>query len=358
MSNIKQVCSNGFNIDKLERNLSSFAFVSLRTAIKAYFSTYRSINTDFIRFITPKSSLESQEQFEYIYSTEYVSQYAEAIVHFQHFIELVCKEILRNEHELLVLNINNEHELLYKFLKEDVSSIDFEGVNTISFNTTLNRLSKLINQGKIDSKYSFFAEKKNTDILHQLNKLRNSIWHQGTFILHYKELDVFIGKYLLPIIIQITNLSDHKKNINSWKYKPLHTEIDPINEIANECSEENFDFGKIAFLKELGRAAYENPLLLHRSFSVKIKKRAQKIAKSEVSNPFLHDHCISKCPVCGVDSLVTYEDSWEDVNEDGICNSISTYSWRIKCYNCSLELYSGGLKNPKEYNYNLPDYWY
>ncbi|PFZ70594.1 hypothetical protein COL82_29870 [Bacillus toyonensis] len=339
MNNIKQVCSNGFNIDKLERNLSNFAFVSLRTALKAYFSTYRSINTDFIMFINAKSSLELQEQFEYIYSTEYISQYAEAIVHFQHFIELVCKEILRNE-------------------RENVSSTDSEDINRINFSRILDRLCDLFKQGKSDSKYSFIAKKTNECTLRELNKLRNSIWHQGTFILHYKELDIFIGKYLLPIIIQITNLPDHKKIINSWKYKPLHTEIDPINEIANECSEENFDFGKIAFLKELGRAAYENPLPSHRSFSVKITKRAQKLAKSEVGNPFLHDHCISKCPVCGVDSLVTYEDSWEDVNEDGICNSISTYSWRIKCYNCSFELYSGGLKNPKEYNYNLPDYWY
>lgn len=358
MKDFKKVYSNGFNIEKLERNLSSFAFISLRTALKAYFSTYRSIKDNFIRF----NSLESQDESELMYSTEYVSQYAEAIVHFQHFVELVCKEILRSEHELLVLNINNEHELLYELLKGDVSSTDFEGINTISFTTTLNRLCKLIKEEKIDSKYKFLTEKKNKDTLSQLNRLRNSIWHQGTFILHYKELDVFIGKYLLPIIIQITNLPDYEKNMGKWKYKSLCTEIDPIIEIAKECSKGNFDFGKVAFLKELGRSAYENPLSSHRSFAKRITKRAKKIAESEVEDlypwdQFAKDHCINNCPVCGVSSLVTYEDTWEDIDEDGNYES-STYSWYIKCYSCSLELDCGGLKNPKEYDYNLPDYWY
>ncbi|ENQ3108737.1 hypothetical protein ACEOWJ_004919, partial [Bacillus cereus] len=172
----------------------------------------------------------------------------------------------------------------------------------------------------------------------------------------------FIGKYLLPIIIQITNLPDYEKNMGKWKYKSLCTEIDPIIEIAKECSKGNFDFGKAAFLKELGRSAYENPLSSHRSFAKRITKRAKKIAESEVEDlypwdQFAKDHCINNCPVCGVSSLVTYEDTWEDIDEDGNYES-STYSWYIKCYSCSLELDYGGLKNPKEYDYNLPDYWY
>lgn len=105
MNNIKQISSDGFGIDSLERSIVSFASISLRTAIRAYFSTFKSTRHYFNVLINPDAnSKEEQKEIDWQYNTDYIEQYAETIVHFQHFIELVCKEILRKEHELLVLN--------------------------------------------------------------------------------------------------------------------------------------------------------------------------------------------------------------------------------------------------------------
>lgn len=361
VNDIQRVSSDGFAVDTLERNTTSFAMISLRTAIKAYFSTFKSTRHYFNILIDPNDSSSDQEEIDYQYSSNYIENYAETIVHFQHFIELVCKEILRNEHELLVLNINNKHELLLKLLnKEDVPKTDLEGLRTTEFSTTFDRLCELIKAGNFDTRYNFLIEKNNKITLQELNKMRNKIWHRGTFVLRYNAMDSFIGKHLLPIIAQITSLPEYESLSKRWMFKPLHLGVNPITEIINECSKDNYDISKVAFLKEMGRSAYNNPLNYTFKFiNEEIVNRSQRIAQAEVNGGRTAQGVhVNSCPVCGVDSLVTYEDSDGDMNEDGTYNSYWTFVWYIKCHCCSFELHKDGLKNPKEYGYDLPDYWY
>lgn len=131
--------------------------------------------------------------------------------------------------------------------------------------------------------------------------MRNRIWHRGTFVLRYNALDLFIGKHLLPLIVQITSLPEYKTLLNRWMFKPLHLGIDLINEIIKECSKTNYDISKIAFLKEMGRSAYENPLKHSFTyFNKEIISRSQRIAQAEVNeNPTAQATHINECPVCG-----------------------------------------------------------
>ncbi|GGI18490.1 hypothetical protein [Gottfriedia solisilvae] len=355
---IKNIVSNGFSLNELEKRISSFAFISLRTALKSYFSTYKS-SKFFISTVLNGNSMTQIEK-DWQYGNEYIEDYSETIIHLQHFFELICKEILREKHELLVLNIDNKHELFYNLLfKEKVSSSDLEGLRTSEFKSTFERMCQLIRIGKLDTKFNFFNEPKNKVALEQLNLLRNRIWHRGTYVLRYEALDLFIGKYLLPLIINVVELPEYKNLENRWKYNTVNSQIDPITEIISECSNANFNIGKIAFLKELGRAAYNNPLdYKFKIFNDEIINRSKRIAEAEVHlEKYSQADRIYSCPVCGVNSLTSYIDSDGDMEEDGTYSSYWTCSWYIKCYCCSFEI-SSELKNPKDYGYNLPDYWY
>lgn len=356
--NIEDIVSDGFSINDLEKKISSFAFISLSTALKSYFSTYKSSN-HFFHSVLNGDSLPQLEK-DWQYGSDYIEDYSETIIHFQHFIELICKEILREKHELLVLNIDRKHELFYKLLfKEEVPSSDLEGLRTTEFSTTFERMCDLIKSGKLDNKYNFFNEKNNKTALNKLNTLRNRIWHRGTFVLRYEALDLFIGKHILPLILKIIDLDEYKVLKTSWKYNPLDCAIDPISEIICECSKSNYNIGKVAFLKELGRAAYDNPIdHRFRPFYDEIIKRSKRIAQSEVSlGSYSQGDKIYFCPVCGIYSLTSYLDSDGEMEEDGTYSSYWTCSWYVKCHCCSFEI-SSQLKNPKDYGYDLPDYWY
>ncbi|MBS4213239.1 hypothetical protein [Neobacillus rhizophilus] len=355
--NINEIVSNGFSINDIERKFSSFAFISLKTALNSFFSTYKS-STLFIHSIL-NGGTSNINEVDRQYATDYIEHYAETIIHFQHFIELVCKEILREKNELLVLNIDRQHEIFYKLLNnEEVTSLELEGIRTIEFNTTYERLFNLIKAGKLDSKYNFFATQKNKDALNKLNTLRNRIWHRGTFVLRYEALDVFIGKFILPIINEIISLPEFMSLKSSWSYKPLTLGIDPLSEIIIECSKDSYNAGKVAFIKELGRAAYNNPLhFKFKFFNDEIIKHSLNTAEAELNAYHSQATAIYDCPVCGVKSLTSYEDSDGEQESDGSYSSYWTFSWYIKCHCCSFKI-SRELKNPKEYGYDLPDYWY
>ncbi|MEK4671144.1 hypothetical protein [Niallia sp. FSL R7-0271] len=355
--NLKQIVSDGFSMKDIERRYSSFAFISLKTALYSYFSTYES-STLFIHRILNGNSSYVGKDTDRQYSTDYIEKYAETIIHFQHFIELVCKEILREENELLVLNIDKQHELFYKLLnKEEVTSSELEGIRTTEFNSTFDRLLGLIKAGKLDSKYNFFTSKKNKEALTQLNQLRNRIWHRGTFVLRYEALDIFIGQYILPIIKEIISLPEYIDTKSRWIYPPLELGIDPISELINESSTNSYNAGKFAFIKELGRASYNNPLIHNWNiFNKDIIKNAVNTAQAEL-NYQSQGTTIYYCPVCGVQSLTSYEDSDGEQEADGSYSSYWTFSWYVKCHCCSFKI-SRELKNPKEYGYALPDYWY
>ena len=108
MPEINKIVKEGFYLNNQSRRLTGLAMLSLKIALKSYFSTYQSMKY----FLHIFDSVDvSEEVKNESHSKDYCQQSSEAIIHFHHFFELVCKEILRNENPLLAVDASNKHAL-------------------------------------------------------------------------------------------------------------------------------------------------------------------------------------------------------------------------------------------------------
>ncbi len=142
-----------------------------------------------------------------------------------------------------------------------------------------------------------------------------------------------------------------------WMHRSLKCGVEPISGICSSFSDAGFDLTQVALFKELGRAAYSNPiaerdLFFHQELNEKARTRAEASARA------IRDgvHQIRECPVCGVDALVVFEDSDTEVDEDErpVCNWWKTFMVQCEC--CGLRL-DDNLENPAEYGVAIPDFW-
>lgn len=75
--------------------ITRLALASLRLSIEAWLGTVGNVDYQLVAY-------ERIKDFpDYMHSWDYSVAQSEAVVHFQHFAELVCKDLLRSEHELL-----------------------------------------------------------------------------------------------------------------------------------------------------------------------------------------------------------------------------------------------------------------
>jgi len=335
---------------------------SLRTALEAYFATYQTFK--FYLHLFEKGNNFDDEIKKMHHSKKYEEQCMETIIHFQHFFELTLKSFLRDDHPLLADEAINKPVILYKLLYGQTLSPDEEqGIKSISFSETTERLFQLIDSGQLKNHQKLKFLKKYKKTFEKLNILRNRIWHRGTLVLMYPSLDVFVGGYLLPIVIRIARLENYKTRGLTWKYKKLDCRVDPISKIVSECKKNEPDLKKIAFLKEMGRAAYQNPLEPVSSPNYTWAKyannkhinRAQSIAKLISKD---NDVKVKKCPVCGVQAfLVFYEiEDGVSIPEDGSFENAYRYTSMAKCECCTFEVESS-LQNPKKYGLKVEDFW-
>lgn len=391
MNDIQTITRHGFSI-KGENDLD-LAFLSLRIALKAYFSTYNVIRNS---FDPDDSDLDKTLQD----NLRYYEACAEAIVHFQHFFELIIKDILRRDHLLLASRILSHPSILHKVLhNQPLSAEEGQRVQSVEFGDALTTLCDLIKSKQIQchQDMKFIMDHKRT--LEELNILRNRVWHRGAFFLFYTKLDEFVGKYMLPLIDITTQLAQYTHLRALWKYKHTECGIDPIESLCLEYKKkEPVRVGKIALLKEIGRAAYNNPLFdkkvlakqndermadieeqirqigergedipkrlliskgmigLASRTAMKIDapyiERAKTIAKAQAEEKYYR---ISECPICGVESLILYDDrdSFED-SETG-SNVVYDFVYSAKCECCTFEIDSK-LKI-EDYDIPVENYW-
>jgi hypothetical protein len=130
-------------------------------------------------------------------------------------------------------------------------------------------------------------------------------------------------------------------------------------EIITEFKNAQPDLRKIAFLKELARAAYNNPLYkevtkgntairsglndLFQAANMKMKKKYHSFARHESGIGLFVDKRVKEirdCPVCGTKSLLLYEDNEEDeveYDEEGVPypKSFVYFVSEVKCLCCS-----------------------
>ncbi len=350
---IDSLVSSSFHTDL------DIAWLSLKRSLWSYFSTYRSMEYSLSHFDDPKIKLEPAKQRS-IHQSDYIENYVETIVHLQHFAELVLKQFLREVHPVLADKSSNKTLILYKLLKGEPLS-DGEEENSIEFSLTIKRIKDLINQNKLRSELSYLTAY--TYFLEKLNSLRNGIWHRGLRVLPYDKLDRLISKCAFPFIKETIELSEHKKFLSYWKYNSLACTLDPIFEIIAEGAKPSMNFGKIALLKEMGRAAYENPLSENKEFGAVFNKsqihHAEEIAFNRMMNSSKQTATASdvdKCPVCGLNSLMIFDD-YEVQNEGQPDQDVYRYSYKVQCSNCTFTV-NDNIKNPKEYGYSdIKDFW-
>ncbi|MEN6351407.1 MAG: hypothetical protein ABFD08_18700 [Syntrophomonas sp.] len=356
MVNIGTIKNDGFRLNSQDKPLEDMAFISLKIALKAYFETYSSMSHALSSFINDTN--RDQTQSDYNYSNRYNEAYTETIIHFHHFIELICKNFLRNEHALLV-DSSDKTSILFKLLKGlPISDSELIITKSIEFAQTLDRLSTLIENNLIsDSRLQFILEAK--PWLNELNILRNRLLHRGIYILRYPALDNLICGYVLPFVMKITSLPEFQGLDRFWKYKALSCGIEPIDQLIEEVSTEPCDIGKIAYLKELGRASYMNPLSNSTYFKFEYKQKVKFIEESTK----LYDtnvYRITSCPVCGLKALIVYDDvdgEYDETKNDGTYKTAWHLTWQVKCTCCSFKI-NNDLKNASEYGLPIEDYWF
>ena len=144
---IKEIAKDGFYIKDTRPKMKNMAFLSLTMALKAYFSTYKSMS---FRFSHLKNTSPDDEDKDY-YTAKYIENACEAIFHLQHFLELFIKEILEKESILLSVDVKKNHALLYDLIKGiDFDESELANERQIEFSEALPRLTSLIEAGKVD----------------------------------------------------------------------------------------------------------------------------------------------------------------------------------------------------------------
>jgi hypothetical protein len=357
-TDINKIAQDGFSLAKGDKKLKSLAMVSLKIALQAYFSTFKAMMRS-VKLFEASQGPTDQAEIDSGHNSDYCQNCAEAIVHFQHFAELVCKDFLRAEHDLLAIDATQKPVILHKLLKkETVTEAEYERINTVEFGEALTRLCALIKEGRIGvGKLEFISDAKN--FLETLNTLRNREWHRGAFILRYPALDHLVGEHILPFVSKVIALPEYADLTYYWTYQKLACGIDPIGEIISACHGGKFDLKKVALLKELGRAAYENPLFtgpFAEQFNKDYHRRAKHLAESEVEHGGGAD--LKICPVCGIKSLVVYDDTYyeDEDHESGTFNRGWRFTWQVQCMCCTFEI-TDHLENPSKYGLAMEDFW-
>ena len=339
----------------------SAAFLSLKTALHAYFETYRATYEGFsnpLKFddTTLRSEFESD-----LYKTLYFT----TITHFQNFFELILKDSLRRIDELFAVKWNEKFTAsLYRKIKN--KELCFNVIcQSIEFTEALKRLKIIQKENPkedVVKKIDFLLVKENAETLNLLNDLRNRIWHRGLYYLFYPKLDCFICGKIFPLVKQVTDLDWYTEN-KEWIYKNLACDIDPINSLISEISKRPINYEKIALLKEMGRAAYHNPIIrlddncspIERAFKVNCNYETMKYVNAKVStarNEFLSE--VYDCPVCGQNTFLKYE--LDDPSYDENKCYPHYIPEKLKCETCSFEIRSN-IEDLSLCNINCKNFW-
>lgn len=328
------------------------AFYSLRIALKSYFNTYHSMLSRLDYYTN---------NVEKVYlSDPYYESYIETIVHFQHFFELIIKDLLERENPLLAVRTIDKPVLLHRLLlKEDISDEEYNSLNSLEFSGALKTICDLEKTGRVTSP-AFKIFNRNKGVLDALNNFRNRIWHRGRFILKYHALDEFICKHVLPIVMEIVELNEYKQYKANWTPKSKNImKLDIFLELMNEYKSPVPDHSKIALLKEIGRTEYNLKSLFEYRQD---EKKVDVYKKWGGETDFISE--VLKCPVCGNVSLFNYHDYDVSIEElgDELSENFATFTVaelvesRVGCVLCKFEV-NRFVLNPSDYGFGDLRFW-
>ena len=345
---IKKIRNSTIKIPDQRLKIRYLAFLSLKMSLKAYFSTYRSIAFRYSEL--KRTSFNDEEQNT---SNAYIEQACEAITHLQHFIELLLKHILEDESILLAIDVRKKVGLLYNIINGNpYNERDLESERQIEFKEAFDRVIELMKLDLIDrKKYSFIEEAKG--LITEINYMRNRIAHRGAYIYSYSAMDYLFGKYVFPFIKDALSFIGKEKWCKRFRGYGKNGEFNVIDELISHFKSDHCNIDKVALLKEMGRACFENPInyrLGASSETMKNEHIAIEMSKFEELGEVLH------CPVCRTKSLVRTHFSVDGINESSGERNYFMVPYDIKCYCCSFNI-QFHIKDSHKMNLGLPDYW-
>jgi hypothetical protein len=176
-----------------------------------------------------------------------------------------------------------------------------------------------------------------------------------TKAVEYEALDWLMIRYAIPLINLITRKRFFAKKMirYDWKYKPVSCKLDMLLELPKSFNKRTYDIKKVALFKEMIRASYANPLEIKNDYRLfkyapehfdavveftnpEIIEKSENLAKFSFDNRAEYSwgnmiYKITYCPVCGLNSLLVYEDFFNMKTEE-------KYNYKVKCTCCSFEL--------------------
>lgn len=350
MRSENDISRDGFTATDLDER-SDLVLIAAHLAVRSYCATTHALRG---RMHVTESSKDEEDQKtkDFGLGYEYRRLAYQSIVHFQHFAELVVKQALREDHELLVVLTGKNHEHLHRLLHRDpVDSNDAQAINTIEFSEALDRCCALLKSGRLRAAgYDYILTFQS--FLRTINALRNRLWHRGTYVLRYRALDELIGGYGLRFLRHTVEHPRFTGKEHAWKHQALVCGLEPLQLIEMELNSTTFSFVKVAFLKELARAAYENPLIDIDGWFESENKVVAERAKTSAGFPDGEVHKVTICPVCGVESHVIYRSWVEDENDRPI-----DFTYKGHCLCCGLELYAEYGNASQHGLVGVEDYW-
>ncbi|HEX6749221.1 MAG TPA: hypothetical protein VF092_18130 [Longimicrobium sp.] len=330
MVTLRNLTNDGFDLaaGAQERHLKSVALLTLESAVKAYFSTYKTMRLSLHLFDNTK--LE-RPTIEFNHNHDYAAASTECLLHFQHFAELTCKDLLVEE------------------IAAGQLSRPAKNVHRLNFGNVLDLLV-----AHSPARVAQQIASRHEHTLRELARLRNHLIHEGTFVLLYPALDQLVGEYILPFVSAVVALPQYSTMGGFWRHAPLASGIDPLSEVEMHFAAGRYDLRQIAYLKELGRAAYASPMRAHpiaKAFNERYRLRYENVARSVLERE--HDvREARKCPVCGVNALVLFVERDHD-EETG---DAWWYIYEVQCFCCSFQV-NDALGNASAHGVSIEDYF-
>lgn len=345
-----EIADDGFKSPDSGNGTTALALLSLRIGLHAYFKTYQSVRCSIAQVIEDATD---EDGFDKTMSGRYCEAYAETVVHLQHFLELTLKDVLRSLHPLLALEgTDRDIKLQYKLLaNESLESNDYDNLKSVSMSDALSRTEVLSKIGVTrlgNQQFSLTAAE--IQVIKALNELRNRAWHRGAYSLNYSALDRLMGWHLLPLLKRLLSYQIFQDVEHHWKCKQLACGIDPMDEVIREMANSKPDYLKGAAIKEMGRAAYENPLarsaLLSTLFDPPTRRRAAAVARIPPGPVEVSE--LRGCPVCGIETLQTLSEGVlkDDDPEDPLIDYWQDYELNCTCCSFRLSWQVGDLHLP------------
>ncbi len=362
----KDFLTSGFKAAANKSDVT-LAFVSLRIALSAYFSTYKQLR-----------DYKGRNPNDICNNLKYYELYTETIIHFQHFFELLIKDVLRSENELFAAKIGKAHGSSFEALVSvtkglSISQTVLDNLFSIEFDEALKRLKHIIivDTQKRKIQHAILSGKNEIETL---TSLRNKTWHRGAYFLSLAQLDSFICKSILPVIIRIQK-TNYYKNMIHYIPNTQKSDINVILELIS-CHKngKHLNTSKISLLKEIGRSTYASPFSNYYKAIKKEKKSKPKVlliqgkpARFSKASAWLRlfpdrdgeysakaiagekQSHVTECPVCGQKSLLVLLE-WSDYEEGNY-----SYVPEVECKTCTFNIHSDINLSRKPYK--IPNYF-